>query len=127
MALFGREALEEFAAAMEELAFRLLELIARSLDLRPDRLRGFFREQTTYMRVNRYPPCPRPDLRALGPISPSASAATRTAARSPSCAPGRRRRWARRPPPINRRVGACQASPRLARRQHRRHHPGVEQ
>jgi len=65
MALFGREALEEYAAAMEELAFRLLELIARSLDLRPDRLRGFFREQTTYMRVNRYPPCPRPDL-ALG-------------------------------------------------------------
>jgi isopenicillin N synthase-like dioxygenase len=51
---------------MEELAFKLLELIARSLNLAPDRLRGFFREQTTtYMRVNRYPPCPRPDL-ALG-------------------------------------------------------------
>ncbi|PUZ37977.1 hypothetical protein GQ55_9G159800 [Panicum hallii var. hallii] len=54
-------ALEEYAAAMEELAFKLLELIARSLNLRPDRLHGFFREQTTYLR----PPCPRPDL-ALG-------------------------------------------------------------
>ncbi|KAL6637271.1 hypothetical protein ACP70R_024843 [Stipagrostis hirtigluma subsp. patula] len=57
------EALEEYAAAMEELAFRLLELIARSLNLRPDRLHGFFKDQTTtYMRMNRYPPCPRPDL-----------------------------------------------------------------
>lgn len=51
---------------MEELALKLLELIARSLHLRPDRLHGFFGDdQTTYMRVNRYPPCPRPDL-ALG-------------------------------------------------------------
>ncbi|KAF8722126.1 hypothetical protein HU200_022766 [Digitaria exilis] len=61
-----REVLEEYAAAMEELAFKVLELIARSLNLRPDRLHGFFREKmTTYMRINRYPPCPRPDL-ALG-------------------------------------------------------------
>ncbi|XP_008665133.1 probable 2-oxoglutarate-dependent dioxygenase At5g05600 [Zea mays] len=61
-----RAALEEYAAAMEELALKLLELIARSLHLRPDRLHGFFGDdQTTYMRVNRYPPCPRPDL-ALG-------------------------------------------------------------
>ena len=51
---------------MEELAFKLLELIARSLHLRPNRLHGFFGDgQTTYMRMNRYPPCPRPDL-ALG-------------------------------------------------------------
>ncbi|TVU46144.1 hypothetical protein EJB05_05662, partial [Eragrostis curvula] len=57
-----RKALEEYAVAMEELAFKLLELIARSLNLRPGRLHGFFREQTTYTRINRYPPCPRPDL-----------------------------------------------------------------
>lgn len=51
---------------MEELALKLLELIARSLHLRPSRLHGFFGDgQTTYMRMNRYPPCPRPDL-ALG-------------------------------------------------------------
>ena len=62
---FGRVALEEYAAAMEELAFKLLELIARSLNLRPDRLHGFFRDQTTFIRLNHYPPCPSPDL-ALG-------------------------------------------------------------
>ncbi|CAN6287514.1 unnamed protein product [Urochloa humidicola] len=61
-----REALEEYAAAMEALALKVLELVARSLNLRPDRLHGFFGdEQTTYMRINRYPPCPRPEL-ALG-------------------------------------------------------------
>jgi len=50
---------------MEELAFKILELIARSLNLRPDRLHGFFRDQTTFIRLNHYPPCPSPDL-ALG-------------------------------------------------------------
>jgi len=60
-----REALEEYAEAMEELAFKILELIARSLNLRPDRLHGFFRDQTTFIRLNHYPPCPSPDL-ALG-------------------------------------------------------------
>ncbi|AQK64241.1 gibberellin 20-oxidase4 [Zea mays] len=60
-----REALEEYAKAMEELAFKLLELIARSLKLRPDRLHGFFKDQTTFIRLNHYPPCPSPDL-ALG-------------------------------------------------------------
>jgi isopenicillin N synthase-like dioxygenase len=58
--------LEEYATAMEELALKLLELIARSLGLRPDRLHGFFKDdQTTYVRLNHYPPCPSPDL-ALG-------------------------------------------------------------
>ncbi|CAN6292683.1 unnamed protein product [Urochloa humidicola] len=51
---------------MEALAFKVLELVSRSLGLRPDRLHGFFGdEQTTYVQINRYPPCPRPDL-ALG-------------------------------------------------------------
>lgn len=51
---------------MEELAFKLLELIARSLGLRPDRMHGFFGDdQTTFIRLNHYPPCPSPDL-ALG-------------------------------------------------------------
>ena len=52
---------------MEELALKLLELIARSLHLAPNRLHGFFGDgqTTTYLRMNRYPPCPRPDL-ALG-------------------------------------------------------------
>jgi isopenicillin N synthase-like dioxygenase len=61
-----REALEEYAKAMEELALKLMELIARSLGLRPDRLQGFFKDdQTAFIRLNHYPPCPSPDL-ALG-------------------------------------------------------------
>lgn len=61
-----REAMEEYGEAVEELAFKLLELIARSLGLRPDRLHGFFKDdQTTFIRLNHYPPCPSPDL-ALG-------------------------------------------------------------
>uniref|UniRef100_A0ACD5W7W1 Uncharacterized protein n=1 Tax=Avena sativa TaxID=4498 RepID=A0ACD5W7W1_AVESA len=61
-----REALEEYAKAMEQLALNLMELIARSLGLRPDRLHGFFKDdQTTFIRLNHYPPCPSPDL-ALG-------------------------------------------------------------
>ncbi|TVU46109.1 hypothetical protein EJB05_05627 [Eragrostis curvula] len=60
-----REAMEEYGRAMEQLAFKLLELIARSLNLRPDRFHGFFKDQTTFVRLNHYPPCPNPDL-ALG-------------------------------------------------------------
>ncbi|KAF8683097.1 hypothetical protein HU200_044954 [Digitaria exilis] len=60
-----REALEEYMAAMEELAFKVLELIACSLNLRPDRLHGFFKHHTTFFRLNYFPPCPRPEL-ALG-------------------------------------------------------------
>ncbi len=61
-----REACEEYAKAVEKLAFRLMELIALSLALPVDRLRGFFKDhQTTVMRLNHYPPCPAPHL-ALG-------------------------------------------------------------
>ncbi|TVU25981.1 hypothetical protein EJB05_28505, partial [Eragrostis curvula] len=60
-----RHALAEYAKAIEDLAFKLLELIARSLNMRPDRLHGFFRDQTTILRLNHYPPCPSPEL-ALG-------------------------------------------------------------
>ncbi|KAF8694310.1 hypothetical protein HU200_038451 [Digitaria exilis] len=58
-------ALEEYGKEMEILAFKLLGLLARSLSLRPDRLHGFFKDQTTIMRLNYYPPCPNPGL-ALG-------------------------------------------------------------
>ncbi|XP_066386675.1 jasmonate-induced oxygenase 2-like isoform X2 [Miscanthus floridulus] len=57
-----REALEEYTNALEELALKLLELLARSLNLRPDRLHGFFKEHTTFFRLNHYPPCPRPEV-----------------------------------------------------------------
>ncbi|XP_072986511.1 protein LATERAL BRANCHING OXIDOREDUCTASE 1-like [Typha latifolia] len=60
-----KEACKEYAKGVEELAFKLLELIAISLDLPTKRLHGFFADQTSFIRFNYYPPCPYPDL-ALG-------------------------------------------------------------
>ena len=52
---------------MEELSFRLLELIALSLGLPGKRLNGFFKGEapSSFIRLNHYPACPAPDL-ALG-------------------------------------------------------------
>ena len=50
---------------MVKLAYKLLGLIALSLDLPADRFHGFFKDQTSFIRLNHYPPCPTPEL-ALG-------------------------------------------------------------
>ena len=50
---------------MLKLSYKLLELIALSLGLPADRFYGFFKDQTSYIRLNHYPPCPTPEL-ALG-------------------------------------------------------------
>lgn len=42
-----------------------MELIALSLGLPENRFNSFFEDQTTFLRLNHYPPCPSPDL-ALG-------------------------------------------------------------
>ncbi|KAF9675945.1 hypothetical protein SADUNF_Sadunf09G0086800 [Salix dunnii] len=60
-----REVCEEYAKEMEKVAYKLMELIALSLGLPKDRFHGFFKEQTSVVRLNHYPPCPVPDL-ALG-------------------------------------------------------------
>ncbi|KAF2300041.1 hypothetical protein GH714_007377 [Hevea brasiliensis] len=60
-----KEVCEEYAKEMEKLGFKLLELIALSLGLKADRFHGFFEDQTTFIRLNHYPPCPVPQL-ALG-------------------------------------------------------------
>ncbi|XP_022858561.1 protein DMR6-LIKE OXYGENASE 2-like [Olea europaea var. sylvestris] len=57
-----REACEEYAAEMEKLAYKLLELIALSLGLPRTRLNGFFKEHTSFIRLNHYPVCPVPEL-----------------------------------------------------------------
>ncbi|CAN8270274.1 unnamed protein product, partial [Cochlearia groenlandica] len=63
---FGfREVCQEYAREVEKLAFKLLELISISLGLPNDRLTGYFKEQTSFLRFNHYPPCPKPEL-ALG-------------------------------------------------------------
>ncbi|KAG4400979.1 hypothetical protein GLYMA_07G179801v4 [Glycine max] len=41
-----REAFQEYAQHMEELALKLMELIALSLGLPPKRFHGFFKDQT---------------------------------------------------------------------------------
>ncbi|KAL0743539.1 hypothetical protein Bca4012_085052 [Brassica carinata] len=60
-----REICQEYAREVEKLAFKLLELISISLGLPGDRLSGYFKEQTSILRFNHYPPCLNPEL-ALG-------------------------------------------------------------
>lgn len=59
---FCRETFEEYAKSVEKLAFRLLELIALSLNLPPKKFNMFFEEANSLLRLNHYPPCPNPDL-----------------------------------------------------------------
>lgn len=47
---------------MEKLAFKLLELISLSLKLSAKRLNDFFKDQTSFIRLNHYPPCTAPGL-----------------------------------------------------------------
>ncbi|MQL95521.1 hypothetical protein Taro_028188 [Colocasia esculenta] len=62
-----RETAREYAREVENLAFKLLEVISLTLNLPAKRLNGFFhgQPQSSFVRVNHYPPCPAPDL-ALG-------------------------------------------------------------
>ncbi|PKA54315.1 Kinesin-like protein KIN12A [Apostasia shenzhenica] len=60
-----RKACEEHTKALENLAFQLLELMSLSLGLPAKHLNDFFKEHTSFSRLNFYPPCPTPDL-ALG-------------------------------------------------------------
>nr|UXL73228.1 2-oxoglutarate-dependent dioxygenase GA 2-oxidase [Jasminum sambac] len=57
-----REACEEYAEEMIKLAYKLLELIALSLGLPRTRLNGFLTDHGSFLRLNRYPPCPAPHL-----------------------------------------------------------------
>ena len=60
-----RKACEEYAEEMVELSLKIMELIALSLGLPAKRFHGFFKDQTSFIRLNHYPPCPSPEL-ALG-------------------------------------------------------------
>jgi isopenicillin N synthase-like dioxygenase len=60
-----REACEEYAREVEKLALKLMGLIALSLGLPENKFDSFFKDQTTRIRLNHYPPCPSPQL-ALG-------------------------------------------------------------
>ncbi|XP_062096966.1 flavonol synthase/flavanone 3-hydroxylase-like [Humulus lupulus] len=60
-----REACEGYAREVEKLSIKLMELIALSLGLPTTRFNEFFKDQTSFIRLNHYPPCPIPHL-ALG-------------------------------------------------------------
>ncbi|KAF3435681.1 hypothetical protein FNV43_RR22772 [Rhamnella rubrinervis] len=60
-----REACEEYSREVEKLSLKIMELIAQSLGLGANRFSGYFKEQTSFIRLNHYPPCPSPQL-ALG-------------------------------------------------------------
>ncbi|RDX94951.1 putative 2-oxoglutarate-dependent dioxygenase [Mucuna pruriens] len=61
-----RDIIQEYLQEMEKLSYKLLELIALSLGLEAKRFEEFFiKDQTSYIRLNHYPPCPYPHL-ALG-------------------------------------------------------------
>ncbi|KAJ0077060.1 hypothetical protein Patl1_36234 [Pistacia atlantica] len=60
-----REVCQEYAREVENLAYKLLELVSLSLGLQADRMHGYFKDQTSFLRLNHYPACPFPEL-ALG-------------------------------------------------------------
>ena len=60
-----REACEEYIREVEKLSLKLMGLIAQSLGLAENRFNEYFKDQTSFTRLNHYPPCPSPDL-ALG-------------------------------------------------------------
>ncbi|KAK3412440.1 hypothetical protein EUGRSUZ_I01191 [Eucalyptus grandis] len=60
-----REACEEYAQELKKLAYKLIRLIAQSLGLPANRFDEFYKDQTSFIRLNHYPPCPVPHL-ALG-------------------------------------------------------------
>ncbi|KAF8409995.1 hypothetical protein HHK36_002515 [Tetracentron sinense] len=57
-----REACEEYGRNVEKLSYKLFELISMSLGLPAKRFNGFSKEQTSFIRLNYYPPCPTPEL-----------------------------------------------------------------
>ncbi|KAF7143723.1 hypothetical protein RHSIM_Rhsim05G0079700 [Rhododendron simsii] len=57
-----REACQEYALEVKNLAFKLLQLISMSLGLPENHLDGFFNDHGSFIRINHYPPCPTPDV-----------------------------------------------------------------
>lgn len=57
-----RKACEEYVEELEKLGHKLMELLAVSLGLPAERFRDYFKETTSFGRLNHYPPCPSPEL-----------------------------------------------------------------
>ncbi|CAK8570890.1 unnamed protein product [Lathyrus sativus] len=57
-----RETFQEYAQHMKKLSIKIMELIAMSLGLHAERFNDFFKDETSWIRLNHYPPCPNPDI-----------------------------------------------------------------
>lgn len=57
-----RETFQEYAQHMKKLSIKIMELIALSLGLPRERFNDFFKDETSWIRLNYYPPCPNPDI-----------------------------------------------------------------
>ncbi|XP_011658920.1 protein DMR6-LIKE OXYGENASE 2 isoform X2 [Cucumis sativus] len=57
-----RESCKEYVEELEKLGHKLMELLALSLGLSAKRFQHYFKQQTSFLRINHYPPCPSPEL-----------------------------------------------------------------
>ncbi|CAI9104398.1 OLC1v1003060C1 [Oldenlandia corymbosa var. corymbosa] len=57
-----REVCEEYTQEILKLCFKILGLISLGLGLPKNRLDDYFKDQTSFLRLNHYPVCPSPDL-----------------------------------------------------------------
>jgi isopenicillin N synthase-like dioxygenase len=57
-----RDAIDAYAAEMKNLGLQILHLMAKALHMKAEDIETLFREGMQSMRMNYYPPCPRPEL-----------------------------------------------------------------
>ncbi|KAH7545095.1 hypothetical protein FEM48_Zijuj01G0056900 [Ziziphus jujuba var. spinosa] len=74
--LHFRDTLEAYSVELENIAHKILELMAKALRMDPKDMRELFEEGWQSMRMNYYPPCPQPDL-VIG-LNPHSDAAALT-------------------------------------------------
>ncbi|KAL8149842.1 oxoglutarate-dependent flavonoid 7-O-demethylase 1-like [Apium graveolens] len=56
-----RNVVEAYSAELKKLAMKLLNIMARALEIKPEEIETLFEEGLQSMRMNYYPPCPQPD------------------------------------------------------------------
>lgn len=56
-----RDTMDNYSAEVANLAMKILDCMAKALNVDPDVLRGIFGEGRQSFRMNCYPPCPQPD------------------------------------------------------------------
>ncbi|KAI7999684.1 Protein SRG1 [Camellia lanceoleosa] len=57
-----RDSIEAYSAELKSLAMKLLESMAKALNMKGEEMRELFEEGMQSMRMNYYPPCPQPEL-----------------------------------------------------------------